>query len=446
MQTQFQKNINQEFRGKAQIKFSDDSHYEGNFQIYLLNSGYLIGSILFTTLDRFLQDKINQKLTFSLSGEEQDTGFKVVAEECAIYSVDKSEIPQFSYPVISSGFLIRKVRVYDEHVLGRLDPKNKLCFQFGIVNYYSLGTFSIATEVGNIQSVNILSNEEIPIFRKSLLPIITTVFNIKVERIKPLEKHIEDITNVMTKVLDLTSFALTTEHKWSYYKVFQDDFSGPFVYSEIVRIIPVIPNSHSNVDDASLQQFLNLCYKNYNNELIEKYNFRLALKWYLDSVSLKYDVMQYISAAISLESLLSIYSEENGLILDKGTFRKLKTKLEKVIRNEIEGVIPIQDIQFMCNSLQTINRRHYMNKAEKLFKSLDIYDSETEKALRDISTVRNVIAHTGKFTNMNNECKSIHDTYFELFNLLSKFFFRILINDQEIFDKEFHNIRWGTFK
>jgi uncharacterized protein YutE (UPF0331/DUF86 family) len=250
----------------------------------------------------------------------------------------------------------------------------------------------------------------------------------------------------MSKVTDLTSFALTTEHKWSYYKVFQDSFSGAFIFSEIVRIIPLIPNSHTNIDEASLQRFLNLTYKNYNNELIEKYNFHLALKWYLDSVSLKYDVMQYISAAISLESILSKYSGENGLIIDKGKFRKLKTKLEKVIRNEIEGTISNYDIQFMYNSLQKINRRHYMDKAISLFKSLNIYDSETEKTLRDISKVRNIITHTGKFTNMNNESISIHDTYFELFNLLSKFFFRILVNDYDIFSKEFHNIVWKAYK
>jgi hypothetical protein len=446
MQTQFQKNINKEFIGKAQIKFSDDTIYDGNFQIYLLNSGYLIGSIVFTTLNQFLEDKINQKLTFNLSGKEQDTGLKVVAEGCVIYSVYETEIPQFSYPLISSGFLIHKVRVYDDHVLRRLDPKNILCFQFGIINYYSASAFSIGTEVGKIESINILSNDEIPIFRKSLLPFITTVFNVEVKSVKPFEEHIEDVKHVMSKVLNLTSFALTTEHKWSYYKVFQDTFSGPFIFSEIVRIIPVIPNSHANVDDASLQLFLNLCYKNYNNELIERYNFPLALKWYLDSVSLKYDVMQYISAAISLESILSKYSDENGLILERAKFRKLKTKLEKVIRNETEGATSSHDIQFMCNSLQNINRRHYMEKAIQLFKSLNIYDSEIEKTLRDISKVRNTIAHTGKFMNMNNESITIQETYFKLFNALSKFFFRILVNDQEIFNKEYHNIVWETSK
>jgi hypothetical protein len=200
MQTQFQKNIYKEFRGKAQIKFSDDSIYEGNFQIYLLNSGYLIGSIVFTTWNQSLQDKINHLLSFNLSGKEQGTGFKVVAEGCIIYSVYEAGLSEF--PLISSGFLISNVRIYDDKALKRLDPKDKLCFQFGIINYYSISTFDIDTEVGNIKSVNILSNDEIPIFRKSLLPLISTVFNIEIESVKPLEKHIEDIKHVISKVLD----------------------------------------------------------------------------------------------------------------------------------------------------------------------------------------------------------------------------------------------------
>jgi hypothetical protein len=47
---------------------------------------------------------------------------------------------------------------------------------------------------------------------------------------------------------------------------------------------------------------------------------------------------------------------------------------------------------------------------------------------------------------MNNESISIHNTYFKLFNALSKFFSRVLVNDQEIFNKEFHNIVWETSK
>lgn len=343
------------------------------------------------------------------------------------------------------GFTINKVKICnDEEIKNLNDKKTTLYFEFGVLNYYSTSRFSIDTEVGNIQNINLLTDDEIPISRRSFLPFISSILNLKIESNKPLQDHIKEITKVISKILDLTSFALTTEHKWCYYKVFKEDSHRQFIFSELVNTIPRLPNSHSNISDSHIEDFLNLCYRNYDDHL-DKYNFSFALKWYLDSLSLKYDVMQFISASIALETILA-YSETNEFILDKKVFKKLRKGFEKEIKDKLQEKVPTEDILSIICSLPNLNRRHYKNKAIELLQSLGIFDIDAEKKLNNIIKVRNKIAHTGRFKDLLSKNRSVVEPYFELFNLLSKIFFRILVNDLDTYNKEFHDMEWQQLK
>jgi hypothetical protein len=441
----FNKNVNQEYRGtKGRLTFADGEDYEVTFQIYLLNSGYLIGSVWFTSLNQSLEAELNTKQTFVLNGKTQNK-LDVMAEGCSFYSITNKRIDQFPYPIIICGFTINTVKVYDGQVAKSLNNnKTILNFEFGILNYYSTCQFSIDTEVGNVQKVDILTDDEIPIFRKSFMPFISSILELKVENNKPLQEHISEITKVISKILDLTSFALTTEHKWCYYKVFKDDTHRQFIFSKLVNTIPKLPNSHNNISDSCIQDFLNLCYRNYDDHL-ETYNFSFALKWYLDSLSLKYDVMQFISASIALETILA-YSEADQFILDGKTFKKLRKSLAKEINDNLQEQVPKEDILSIVGSLSQLNRRHYKNKVIELLQSLGIFDTGIEKKLSNIIKVRNKITHTGKFKDLSSKDKSVVEAYFELFNILSKIFFRLLVNDLEIYKKEFHDMEWQQLK
>jgi len=441
----FTNNVNQEYKGtKGRLTFADGEDYEVTFQIYLLNSGYLIGSVWFTSLNQSLEAKLNTKQTFVLNGRDQENDLDVMAEGCSFYSITNKRIDQFPYPIIICGFTINTVKVYDDQAVKNLNKRSILYFEFGVLNYYSTSRFSVDTEVGNIQNISLLTDDEIPIFRKSFLPFISSVLNLKIESNKPLQDHISEIAKVISKVLDLTSFALTTEHKWCYYKVFKEDNHRQFIFSELVNTIPRLPNSHNNISDSCIQDFLNLCYKNYDDHL-DKYNFSFALKWYLDSLSLKYDVMQFISASIALETILA-NSEASEFIMDIKVFKKLRKDLGKVIKDNLQEKVPTEDILSIINSLSNLNRRHYKNKAIELLQSLGIFDPDTEKKLNNIITVRNKIAHTGRFKDPLSKNGSVVASYFELFNLLSKIFFRILVNDLDTYNKEFHDMEWQQLK
>jgi uncharacterized protein YutE (UPF0331/DUF86 family) len=103
-------------------------------------------------------------------------------------------------------------------------------------------------------------------------------------------------------------------------------------------------------------------------------------------------------------------------------------------------------MDLMVKSLPNINRRHYRTKAEKLLESLGILDNETKSSLNDIISVRNKIAHTGRFRSKILDKEKVAQTYLKLFSLLTKIFFKILISDEDIFAQEFHNMTWKILR
>jgi hypothetical protein len=155
--------------------------------------------------------------------------------------------------------------------------------------------------------------------------------------------------------------------------------------------------------------------------------------------------MQFISASIALETILA-YSETNEFILDKKVFKKLRKGFEKEIKDKLQEKVPTEDILSIICSLPNLNRRHYKNKAIELLQSLGIFDIDAEKKLNNIIKVRNKIAHTGRFKDLLSKNRSVVEPYFELFNLLSKIFFRILVNDSDTYNKEFHDMEWQQLK
>jgi hypothetical protein len=441
--TPSKKYVWKEFTGKGNITFQSGAIYTINFEIYIMDSGRLVGSILFTTIDSSLNDELNRNQTFTVSNEAQNQNrLMISAEQCAFYSINTMET-NIPIPLITGNFTISNLKVFDNRKIKKIDePELRLRFEFGVLNYYSRSKFSLNTEIGEIQNINVLNDNEIAILRNSFIPFISTLLHVHIKIENSLEDTKQHVLNVVGKVLDLTSFALMTEHRWSYYKIFYFDDSSQrfeFAYSEAINQLPRPPESHNNIDDSSLQDFLNLTYNNYNVDLLnEKYNFSVALAWYLDSLSLRYEVMRFISASTAFESILQAYHGEGGLIMPKNIFKLLSEKIATVINKEAENTILQEDVDQMVRAIPRINELNYRTKARKLLEYLGLLDEKTEALLGRIVQVRSPITHTGR--SKDSDKHKVIETYFELFNLLTKIFFRILVVDEIVFKREFHNM------
>ena len=214
------------------------------------------------------------------------------------------------------------------------------------------------------------------------------------------------IFEVVNKILELASFALITQIRWSYYSVFLNEFSASqFIYCESATRLPSTPNPHYVIEEHRLEEFLNKSYNNYTERLNTKYNFSLALKWYLDSNSLRLDVMKFVSASTSLESILDSFSKdkESDTFLPNERFRILRKKIEPVIINEIENQMESEDAKLMLNKVSDIDRRSYKKKIEALLNSLGILDDVARGAIKEIIPIRNRIIHSGQFVDSEDK-------------------------------------------
>lgn len=437
MSDNFKKHVFYEFSGKGNIIFDGSADITANFQIYQLNPGNLVGSLFFTKFNSKLDYVINFKNTFRFDGETAN-GLKISAERCAAYSTQIRQDDNLPGPLIISRFLINRLKVYNTNNLDNLENEGiTLCLEIGVLNYYSTTNFLINTEIGKIQSFNLLTNDDINLFRNLHIPNNTSLLRLKVKSEKTIEVTKEKIFKVVDKILELASFALCTEIRWSYYSVFLNEFSGSqLAFYESESRLPITPYSHFNIEEHRLTEFLNKSYNNYTDQLNTKYNFTLALKWYLDSMGWRYEVMKFISASTSLESILDSFSAESEKVLPKEEFNEIRKKIELIISNEIENRIPPEDMESILQRIPEINRKSYRKKAERLLESLGILDDGTRESLKEIILVRDRITHSGRFVDPKDKKKAAK-SYFELTSILTKVFLKILVLDDDTFYQQY---------
>lgn len=437
MTDNFEKYVLYHLYGNGRVILKDGSDNTASFEIYQLNPGNLVGSLFFTKIDSKLDYVIKSAEKFIFDGKTA-SGLKISAEKCRAYSYTEPIIQDkdLSIALLTARFHIHVLRVYNPDKLENIEKEGtSLCIEIGVLNYYSTANFLINTEIGEIESYNRLSNDDINILRNLHIPNNTSVLRLKVKGEQTIEATLEKTLRVIDKILELAGFALCTELRWSRYSIFLNEFSdSQFLYYGAESRLPINPDAHYNIEETRIADFLSKSYNNYSDQLNVKYNFTLALKWYLDSMTSRYEVMRFISASTSLESILDSFSPGSESFVPKNEFNELREKIKSLIKNEIGSVITPDDLELMLKRISDINRRSYRKKAEKLLESLGILDDHTRETLKDIIEVRDGITHSGRFVDPEDSRKAAR-MYFELIDILSKVFIKILVPDDDSFYK-----------
>jgi hypothetical protein len=145
--------------------------------------------------------------------------------------------------------------------------------------------------------------------------------------------------------------------------------------------------------------------------------------------------MKFISASTSLESILDSFSTESEAVLPSAVFKKIRNKIEPIIRNEIGNQIPLEDVESMLQRIPDINRRSYRKKAEGLLNTLGILDNHTREVLKEIIKVRDGITHSGRFVDPKDKTRAAK-AHLELTSILTKIFLKILVPDDDSFSRQ----------
>jgi hypothetical protein len=204
----FKKYVSHELYGEGKIILDDNAENTAYFQIYQLNQGNSVGVLSFTRTDSKLEDVVRSSKIFRFEGKTVN-GLKISAEGCTVYS---SNFNLIDNSPTNAKFLIKVLKVSNINNLDNLEKQDiTLCFEIGVLNYYSKTTFLVDTEIGDIQIINRLTDDDIKIFWKLHIPDNTSVLRLKVKSETSFEATKKKIFEVVDKILELASFALVTQ-------------------------------------------------------------------------------------------------------------------------------------------------------------------------------------------------------------------------------------------
>ena len=142
--------------------------------------------------------------------------------------------------------------------------------------------------------------------------------------------------------------------------------------------------------------------KNYSKEVDNKYGFELALKWYLESNSLRPVIMNFINATTSFERLMNKFHQlvkTEPTFCDKSTLDELDNALKKCASSFLEsnGITSEEIKQKVYCKISDLKNPSYSDKAKKLLEYWGIDYSDIDPPLDKIGKVRNPITHVGEY-------------------------------------------------
>jgi len=193
----FKKYIHYEFYGEGKIILEDSAENTAYFQIYQLNPGNSVGFLSFTKTDSKLDDVLKFKKTFRIDGKTVN-GLRISAEGCAVYSYTFNLIDNSPE---NAKFLIKVLKVYNINNLDNLEKQEiTLCFEIGLLNYYSTTNFIINSEIGEIQIIDRLTNDDINLFKNLHIPDNTSLLRLQVKSEKSFEATKKKIFEIVNKI------------------------------------------------------------------------------------------------------------------------------------------------------------------------------------------------------------------------------------------------------
>ena len=299
--------IYKEFRGsKGKIIFNDKTEYEITFQIYLLNAGNTIGSIFFSSFDTTIEDRFNNSYLFTFEGIDNNN-LKIISNNCIMFSLEHHIFNNPKFPMYTGHFYLSNIQIFDNEDINYFSGNtSNLLIEVALNNFYTNSKIIIDTEIRPVEISNITNKQQYTINKFAHIPFISSVLTIRHQTNRMNFNDIKaDIINTILKILEILSLAKFNLIQWVYLTIYLKNSKPIFLYSEINKLLPHIPNSLNFVPDNELQNFLNQSYQNYKENVNFKYNFSLSLHWFLESLSLKPSIINLINASTGFEAILN---------------------------------------------------------------------------------------------------------------------------------------------
>lgn len=395
----------------------------------------IVGDIVFKTREKVdLLERLNAGTWFRLNGKTTEESRPVICSKC--YLTNRRETFKRGWRIDSKfRALFATLDGYYDHTI----PTKNLLIVYGLVNVHETMGIQLQTKIGNVSilhSPDIKKLEELMRKKNAKVITATATFDVFPNGKDSLRKILKKSSNLVKRVLMLTSLAQTTWHDYAYIRVCELVDPDKHLYREVylkLRHPAIFGNSTASNFITSIADsdfFFHSAWQGYSEKITKRYGFKLSLQWYIQGHHSDLVESRFLQLTTAFELLMDRFHKVEGgeFILDEASFEQIKKKVKSFLTAELDrtGIArPIQDA--MSTKLPELNRRTYLCKARRLLEFWGIDYSDLGLSLGRIKDVRNDITHRGIFTPKTKaEQDLVLKAYLGMFEILTRLYLAML--------------------
>ncbi|MBN1761781.1 MAG: hypothetical protein JW878_01710 [Methanomicrobia archaeon] len=336
-----------------------------------------------------------------------------------------------------------------------ISPEDQLFIEYGIINI-DLGRLNsgyIKTGIGKITLSKLEDHEEViekmKIFKT---PLLSGVINIKAENISKFdsfESYFKEVDETVAKILELLSLAQSTYLSYCSIRICSKptDSSDLDEFETKKLILLDLKTKTPNLGEPLIQdwedvrEFISNTFAKYS-DVLKKYDFNIALEWYLDSLISGVLQSKYLMACTCFELLKDRYNKiiAEEYILEKAFFSdkiypNLKENMKEILKENGIDKDTAEHKRIRAEiyaNLKGVNRISFTSSLLRLLDDLQIIHNDLFRDINMIAKIRNQITHRGI---QKMDPKELLDFYEKTICLIQRIFLALLGYDGYFLDR-----------
>lgn len=248
----------------------------------------------------------------------------------------------------------------------------------------------------------------------------------------PLELWLSDCDAIVSRILDMISFAEGGLIRWSARRI---ESQQGLIAIDCEGSKESGPAFDGVFHHLNLQPVLELAVERYSEELCQKTGFAVALEWFVHHP--RYAELQLIAAATALEHLVAVFVKSNGVpkVVSTELFDGIIGAMKGLWREAANGANETDRARIprMISKLGQLNDGSFYDKLAALIGSYKVPLAGLDlKEIKLAIDARNVVVHRGSYRNQE-EHRNLRRHVSVLRELLKRIFLSLLHFEGEYF-------------
>jgi len=241
---------------------------------------------------------------------------------------------------------------------------------------------------------------------------------------RPFEAWLSDCDAIVSRVLDMVSFAEGGLIRWSARRI---EDSTELVAIDCEGAKESGPSFDGFYSHLNLQPVLDLAIQRYTEELCESTGLAIALEWFVHHP--RYAELQLLSASTALEHLIATFVKKHGvpMLMEPQAFKGHLSRTQELWKEVAAGTKADERaaIERILNKLTRLNEGSFYDKLVAMTRSYQIPLANIDlRQIKDAIDARNLVVHRGLFRSEKE--RRLHEYVLLLRELLKRIFLTLL--------------------